>query len=68
MTKYEDALRLVRYELSKIILKDLAESLGLTYGCLWSIREGRTQWPRKKTLEKLLPMLGLRLEICYAKS
>ena len=68
MTKYEDALHLVRYELNKVILKDLADAIDLTYGCLWSIREGRTQWPRKKTMEKLLPMLGLRLEICYAKS
>jgi len=68
MTKYEDALHLVRYELNKVILKDLAEAIDLTYSCLGSIREGRTQWPRKKTLEKLLPELGLRLEICYAKS
>lgn len=65
MTYLDDALRLVRIELSKVILQDLAEELGFSYGCLYSIREGKTQWPRKKTMDKLLPMLGLKMEICY---
>lgn len=67
MTKYEDALHLVRVELNKVILKDLAEMLGLSYACLWCIREGKTIWPRKRTMDRLLPMLGLKLEISYEK-
>lgn len=67
MTHLDDALHLVRIELNKVILKDLAKMLELSYACLWSIREGKTQWPRKKTMDKLLPMLGLKMEICYEK-
>lgn len=47
------------------ILQDLAEEAGVTYGCLYNIREGKTQWPRKKTLEKLLPLVGLKMELVY---
>lgn len=47
------------------ILEDLAKQAEVTYGCLYNIREGKTQWPRKKTLEKLLPLVGLKMELCY---
>lgn len=62
------SLDLVRDELSKTILQDLAEDLNLSYSCLYAIREGKTKWPRKKTMEVLLPVLGLTMEVVYAKS
>lgn len=61
------SLELLRKELNKVILQDLADYLDLSYSCLYSIREGRTKWPRKKTLERLLPVLGLRMEVCHEK-
>lgn len=47
------------------ILEDIAKRIGVTYGCLYNIREGKTKWPRKRTLEKLLPIVGLKMELVY---
>ena len=44
-------------------LKDLANKAGLSYGCLWAIRENKTKWPRRTTLDKLLPVIGVRLKL-----
>ena len=62
------SLELLREELNKVILQDLADSLDLSYGCLYAIREGRTKWPRKKTLDVLLPALDLKMVLIDAKS
>lgn len=56
---------LLAYTLRGKILGDLAEQIGVTYSCLYNIREGKTKWPRKKTLEKLLPLVGLKMELVY---
>lgn len=63
----EISLHLVQVELNKVILKDLAEELGFSYGCLYSIREGKTKWPRLRTMQTLLPALGLELKLGYIK-
>lgn len=43
------------------VLQDLANQSGLSYGCLWAIREEKTKWPRRTTLDKLLPLIGVEL-------
>lgn len=63
----EISLEPVIHELHKIVLQDLADQLELSAGCLRAIRDQKTKWPRRTTMEKLLPALGLRLEIVYAQ-
>ncbi|AMD43436.1 hypothetical protein ZC03_059 [Pseudomonas phage ZC03] len=44
-------------------LQVVAEESGVSYSCLSNIRHGRTKLPQHRTLVKLLPVLGLKLEI-----
>lgn len=46
-------------------LHDIAEESGVSYSCLSNIRHGRTKLPQHRTLIKLLPVLGLKLEVFY---
>ena len=61
-----DRLEILRQELRYVIMEDLAKKLNLSYGCLYAIREGKTKWPRLKTLNLLLPELGLVFLLTYS--
>lgn len=49
-------LRLRMYEFDA---KDLADITGLSTGCLYAIRRGKTKWPRGTTLFLLLDALQI---------
>ena len=57
--------QLLIYELNRRCLIDIAQQAGVSYSCLSSIRHGRTKLPQHRTLIKLLPVLGLKLEVLY---
>jgi hypothetical protein len=42
---------------------DLADSVGVSRSCIYSIRSGRTKWPRGTTLFRMLDVLDLELWI-----
>ena len=44
-------------------LQVVAEQSGVPYSCLSNIRHGKTKLPQHGTLVKILPVLGLKLEI-----
>jgi len=44
-------------------LKDVSDESGVSYSCLSKLRHGKTKLPQHRTLVKLLPVLGLKLEI-----
>ena len=46
-------------------LNPLAEQIGRSVGCLYSIRSGYTRWPRWDTLFALLPGLDLELRVVH---
>lgn len=46
-------------------LHDVAIESGVSYSCLSNLRHGRTKLPQHRTLIKLLPVLGLKLEVLY---
>lgn len=58
-----DKIALIRYELRRVRLQEVAENLQLSYGCLYSIREGKTNWPQLRNLNKLLNYFNLEIEI-----
>lgn len=61
----KDRIELLREALRSRILIDLAKQTGLSYSCLAAIRDGRTKWPRLKTMNLVLPILGLDLEVTH---
>jgi hypothetical protein len=61
MLKAEDAMNFVRDRIYLWDIKALASECGVTTSCLYSIRAGRTEWPRGKTLFRLLEALDLEL-------
>ena len=58
-------LTLLRYYLQRYCLQDIADVSGVSYACLWNIRHGKTAMPQHRTLVKLLPVLGLELNISH---
>lgn len=44
-------------------LTDVANESGVSYSCLSNLRHGKTKLPQHRTLVKILPVLGLKLEI-----
>ena len=61
----KDRIKLLREALRRRILLDLAKQTGLPYVCLAAIRDGGTKWPRLKTMNLVLPLLGLELEVTH---
>lgn len=57
----DDAMNVIRLEMYKHDLAGLADIIGVTESCLYSIRSGRTIWPRPKTFFGLVNALGLRM-------
>lgn len=51
------------YALQFECLQDIAERSGVSYSCLWNLREGKTKLPQHRTLKKILPVLRLKMEI-----
>lgn len=58
--------QLLVQELNRRCLVDIAQQAGVSYGCLSNIRHGKTKLPQHRTLMKILPVLGMKLEILYA--
>ena len=52
-------------QLNRQCLKDVADASGVSYSCLSNIRHGRTKLPQHRTLIKILPVLGLKLEVLH---
>lgn len=52
--------------LQYVCLQDIADKSGVSYSCLWKLREGKTKLPQHRTLKKILPVLHLKLEIHHA--
>lgn len=59
-------LELLRIVLKSRVLSDISKQTGLHQTTLMNWRDGKTQIPRKKSLERVLPLLGLKLEIIYS--
>ena len=46
---------------------DLAEEMGVSVGCVYAIRSGRTKWPRGHTFFALLKALDIELRLYAVK-
>lgn len=57
--------QLLVYMLNRRCLTDVAQQAGVSYSCLSNIRQGKTKLPQHRTLIKILPVLGLKLEVIY---
>lgn len=62
-TVSEDAMNIVRLKMYDWHIEDLAEEVGVSKSCLYSIRSGRTKWPRPLAFFGLLRALGLEMII-----
>ena len=59
-------LELLRTVLKTRVLSDISKQSGVHQATLMNWRDGKTQLPRKSSLERVLPLLGLKLEIIYS--
>ena len=57
----DDVMNDIRYRMHAYEVADLAELAGVSKGTIYSIRSGRTKWPRGTTLFPILDALGLDL-------
>ena len=58
--------QLLVQELNRRCLIDIAQQAGVSYSCLSNTRQGKTKLPQHRTLMKILPVLGMKLEFLYA--
>lgn len=49
-------------------IKDLAEEMEVSTGCVYAIRRGKTKWPRGTTLFALLKALDLAITVIDLKT
>lgn len=61
ISRREDVINKIRADLYAMDLEILANKIGVSKSCLYSIRSGRTKWPRDTTLLTLIATLNYEL-------
>lgn len=61
VSRREDIINKIRADLYGKDLEILANKIGVSKSCLYSIRSGRTKWPRDTTLLTLIDTLNYEL-------
>lgn len=59
----EEVMNAVRIKLYEWRPKDLADQIGVSVSCIYSVRAGRTKWPRGKNLFALLDACGIEMHL-----
>ena len=57
------AMNVLRLHMHSIRATDLAKEVGVSPACIYSIKSGRTKWPRPKTFFALLDQFGLEMHL-----
>lgn len=61
VTNPNQAMYKVRMEMYEHHISDLSDHTGISKGCLYAIRSGRTKWPRGNTFFTLIKALRLTM-------
>lgn len=61
VSRREDIINKIRADLYAMDLEILANKIGVSKSCLYSIRSGRTKWPRDTTLLTLIEIMNYEL-------
>lgn len=64
----EDVMNALRLKMYTWNAQDLAEATGLSVACIYSIKSGRTVWPRGTTLFAILAALDIEILLLDAKT
>lgn len=64
----EDMMNDLRMRMHVYEPKELAEMMGVSVGCVYALRSGRTKWPRGRTLFALLAALDIDLRLYDVKN
>ena len=63
MDRPAEVMNLIRMEIYSVHTKTFAEACGVSTGCIYAIRRGKTKWPRGMTLFSILTELGYEIRV-----
>lgn len=64
----EEVMNDIRLKLYPYEVKEVAEACGLSTATIYSIRSGRTKWPRPNTLFAILAFLDIEFRLYDTKN